>query len=174
MKGSDLKEILRREGVVFNQLAEALEMSQQNLSAAFTRDDVKSGLLEKVAKYLNKPVGYFYGENQGPVQTAVGDNNTQVGGDYQISDAGVLELLKMKDEQLLLTIRQVSKAQEQMDRILDRICEPEKAREFPMRLSLNPEESESACEDKGDHLSGCYYSYMTPFSQGVPNRQPKK
>lgn len=59
MKGSDLKEILRKEGVVFNQLAEALEMSQQNLSAAFTRDDVKSGLLEKIAKVLDKPIGYF-------------------------------------------------------------------------------------------------------------------
>lgn len=122
MKGSELKEILRKEGVVFNQLAESLEMSQQNLSAAFTRDDVKSGLLEKIAKTLNKPIGYFYGESLGPVQTVVGDNNTQVGGDYQISDSGVLELLKIKDEQLLLTIKQVSKAQEQMDRVLDRFC----------------------------------------------------
>lgn len=122
MKGSELKEILRKEGVVFNQLAESLEMSQQNLSAAFTRDDVKSGLLEKIAKTLNKPIGYFYGESLGPVQTVVGDNNTQVGGDYQISDSGVLELLRIKDEQLLLTIKQVSKAQEQMDRVLDRFC----------------------------------------------------
>ena len=86
MKGSELKEILRKEGVVFNQLAESLEMSQQNLSAAFTRDDVKSGLLEKIAKTLNKPIGYFYGESLGPIQTVVGDNNTQVGGDYQISE----------------------------------------------------------------------------------------
>lgn len=122
MKGSELKEILRKEGVVFNQLAESLEMSQQNLSAAFTRDDVKSGLLEKIAKTLNKPIGYFYGESLGPIQTVVGDNNTQVGGDYQISDSGVLELLRVKDEQLLLTIKQVSKAQEQMDRVLDRFC----------------------------------------------------
>jgi transcriptional regulator with XRE-family HTH domain len=122
MKGSELKEILRKEGVVFNQLAESLEMSQQNLSAAFTRDDVKSGLLEKIAKTLNKPIGYFYGESLGPIQTVVGDNNTQVGGDYQISDSGVLELLRIKDEQLLLTIKQVSKAQEQMDRVLDRFC----------------------------------------------------
>lgn len=129
MKGSDLKEILRKEGVVFNQLAEALEMSQQNLSAAFTRDDVKSGLLEKIAKVLDKPIGYFYGEVSGPVQTVVGDHNTQVGGDYQISDPGVLDLLKMKDEQLLLTIKQVSKAQEQMDRVLDRFCGPKEVGE---------------------------------------------
>ena len=47
MKGADLKDLLRREGVILSQLAEDLGMSQQNLSAAFTRDDVKSGFLEK-------------------------------------------------------------------------------------------------------------------------------
>jgi hypothetical protein len=35
----------------------------------------------------------------------------------------------MKDEQLTLTIKQVSKAQEQMDRVLDRFCGPEKTEE---------------------------------------------
>ena len=76
---------------------------------------------------MNRPLSFFYGEAFGPVQTAVGDNNTQVGGDYQASNPDVLELLKMKDEQLLLTIRQVSKAQEQMDRVLDRFCGPKEA-----------------------------------------------
>lgn len=122
MKGVDLKDLLRKEGIILSQLAEDLGMSQQNLSAAFTRDDIKSGLLEKMAKALNKPIGFFYGETFGPVQS-VGDNNTQitqVAGNYSAPDSNVLEILKMKDEQLLLTIKQVSKAQEQMDRVLDR------------------------------------------------------
>ncbi len=124
MKGMDLKDLLKKEGIVLSQLAEDLGMSQQNLSAAFTRDDIKSGLLEKMAKVLNKPIGFFYGETFGPVQS-VGDNNTQVtqvAGNYSSAapDSSVLEILKMKDEQLLLTIKQVSKAQEQMDRVLDR------------------------------------------------------
>ena len=131
MKGSDLKDLLRKEGVVLSQLAEDLGMSQQNLSAVFTRDDVKSGLLEKISRILNKPIGFFYGETFGPVQS-MGNNNTQitqVAGNYTGSDQAVLELLKMKDEQLTLTIKQVSKAQEQMDRVLDRFCGPEKAEE---------------------------------------------
>lgn len=131
MKGSDLKDLLRKEGVVLSQLAEDLGMSQQNLSAAFTRDDLKSGLLEKISRILNKPIGFFYGEAFGPVQS-MGNNNTQVtqvAGNYTGSDQTVLELLKMKDEQLTLTIKQVSKAQEQMDRVLDRFCGPEKAEE---------------------------------------------
>ena len=123
MKGVDLKDLLKKEGIILSQLAEDLGMSQQNLSAAFTRDDIKSGLLEKMAKALNKPIGFFYGETFGPVQS-VGNNNsqvTQVAGNYSgAPDSNVLEILKMKDEQLLLTIKQVSKAQEQMDRVLDR------------------------------------------------------
>lgn len=124
MKGSDLKDLLRKEGIVLSQLAEDLGMSQQNLSAAFTRDDVKSGLLEKMARILNKPIGFFYGETFGPVQS-IGDNNTQVtqvAGNYsEGSDKGVLEWLKLKDEQLTLAMKQTSKAQEQMDRVLDRL-----------------------------------------------------
>lgn len=122
MRGSDLKDLLRKEGVVLSQLAEDLGMSQQNLSAAFTRDDVKSGLLEKMARILNKPIGFFYGEAFGSVQS-IGDNNsqvTQVAGNYA-SEAGVLEWLKVKEEQLTLAMKQTSKAQEQMDRVLDRL-----------------------------------------------------
>lgn len=126
MKGADLKDLLKKEGVILSQLAEDLGMSQQNLSAAFTRDDVKSGLLEKIARILNKPIGFFYGESFGPMQS-VGDNNTQVtqvAGNYSgaAPDSNMTEILRMKEEQLLLTIRQVSKAQEQMDRVLDRFC----------------------------------------------------
>lgn len=126
MKGADLKDLLRKEGVILSQLADDLGMSQQNLSAAFTRDDVKSGLLEKMARALDKPIGFFYGETFGPVQS-VGNNNTQitqVAGNYSATspDSNILEIMKMKDEQLLLTIKQVSKAQEQMDRVLDRFC----------------------------------------------------
>jgi hypothetical protein len=84
---------------------------------------VRSGLLEKIASALNVPLSTFYGGTFGPVQT-VGDNNTQVtqvAGNYSTApDSNIMEILKMKDEQLLLTIKQVSKAQEQMDRVLDR------------------------------------------------------
>ena len=122
MKGQELKEILRKEGIILLQLAEDLGMSQQNLSAAFTRDDIKSGLIEKIAKSIGKPVGFFYGE--GLSQSVTGNNNTQVAGNannVNTGDGAVLELLKMKDEQLLIAMRQTSKAQEQMDRVLDKL-----------------------------------------------------
>ena len=123
MKGSELKEILRRERISLVQLAESLGMSQQNLSATFTRDDVKSGLLEKVAKAIGCPVGFFYDEVAGSPKI-IGNNNTQISGDSNTvapSDAALLELLKANSEQLTMAMKQTSKAQEQMDRVLDRL-----------------------------------------------------
>lgn len=123
MKGQNLKELLRRENVSLVQLAEALGMSQQNLSAAFTRDDVKSGFLEKVARAIGCPVGFFYDEVAGSPKI-VGNNNTQISGDSNTvapSDAALLELLKANSDQLTMAMKQTSKAQEQMDRVLDRL-----------------------------------------------------
>ena len=132
MKGETVKNIIL--GMEYNvaQVAEMIGTSQQNLASALKHEDVRSGLLEKIAAALKVPLSTFYGGAFGPVQS-VGDNNTQVtqvAGNYSgAPDSDVLELLKMKDEQLLLTIKQVSKAQEQMDRVLDRFCGPKEAGE---------------------------------------------
>ena len=125
MTGNTLKKLILSEGVSVAEVARRLGTSQQNLTCALAKDDIKTGLLERVAGALNRPLSFFYGEAFGPVQS-VGDNNTQVtqvAGNYSTApDSNILGILKMKDEQLLLTIRQVSKAQEQMDRVLDRFC----------------------------------------------------
>lgn len=123
MKGSDLREILRQENVVIAQLADKLSMSQQNLNAVFTRDDVKSGTLEKIAAALGKPVGFFYGETYGNVSAIAGNNNTSVAGNDNTvgsPDNRLLDLLVSKDDQLTMAMKQTTKAQEQMDRVLDK------------------------------------------------------
>ena len=129
MTGNTLKKLILAEGLSVAEVARRLGTSQQNLTCALNKDDIKTGLLERVAEAMNRPLSFFYGEAFGPVQTAVGDNNTQVAGDYSNAsqDQGVLELLKVKDEQLLLTIKQVSKAQEQMDRVHDMVGAPKAA-----------------------------------------------
>lgn len=123
MKGSDLREILRHENVVIAQLADKLSMSQQNLNAVFTRDDVKSGTLEKIAAALGKPVGFFYRETYGNVSAIAGNNNTSVAGNDNTvgsPDNRLLDLLVSKDDQLTMAMKQTTKAQEQMDRVLDK------------------------------------------------------
>lgn len=125
MTGEKVKELIIKRGYNVAQVAEMIGTSQQNLAANLKHTDVRSGLLEKIAEAISVPLAAFYGERFGSVQT-VGDNNsqvTQVAGNYSgAPDSDVLGLLKIKDEQLLLTIKQVSKAQEQMDRVLDRFC----------------------------------------------------
>ena len=123
MKGSDIKEVLRTNKLQMKDIAEKMGTSLSNLSAGLSKDDVRTGLLEEISEASGIPISVFYGQAFGPVQT-VGDNNsqvTQVAGNYSNApDSNILEIMKMKDEQLLLTIKQVSKAQEQMDRVLDR------------------------------------------------------
>lgn len=122
MKGEIIKSLLLEKGYNIAQIAEMIGTSQQNLASNLKHTDVRSGLLEKIADAIGVPVSSFYGETA--AQTVTGNNNTQVLGDSNTvapSDAALLELLKTKDEQLTLTIKQVSKAQEQMDRVLDRL-----------------------------------------------------
>lgn len=121
MTGEQIKQVLIDNKYQLKDIAEKLGTSLSNLSAGLSKSDIRTGLLEKIAEAAGLPIAAFYGGVFGPVQTVVGDNNTQVAGDYSnVPDSNILEILKMKDEQLLLTIKQVSKAQEQMDRVLDR------------------------------------------------------
>lgn len=130
MTGEQVKQVLTDNKYQLKDIAEKLGTSLSNLSAGLSKSDIRTGLLEKIADVSGLPIAAFYGGTFGPVQTAVGDNNTQVAGDYSNApDSDVLAIMKMKDEQLLLTIKQVSKAQEQMDRVLDRFCGPREAEE---------------------------------------------
>ncbi len=125
MKGEQIKQVLVDHKHQMKDIAEKMGTSLSNLSAGLSKSDVKTGLLEKIAEAAGLPISIFYGDSYSTVQT-VGDNNsqvTQVAGNYSSApDANIMAIMKMKDEQLLLTIKQVSKAQEQMDRVLDRFC----------------------------------------------------
>lgn len=139
MKGETVKTIILGMEYSVAQVAEMIGTSQQNLASALKHEDVRSGLLEKIASALNVPLSTFYGGSFGPVQS-VGSNNTQitqVAGNYSSApDSDFMKILAIKEEQLLLSIKQaskaqeqVSKAQEQMDRVLDRFCGPIEAEE---------------------------------------------
>lgn len=133
MTGERVKNLIIGRGYNVAQVAEIIGTSQQNLAANLKHSDIRSGLLEKIAGAIGVPLAAFYGESFGTVQTATGNNNTQVAGNSNAvtsSETGlVLELLKMKDEQLLISMRQTSMAQEQMGRLIDKFCGPEKAGE---------------------------------------------
>lgn len=118
MNGETIKRVLADNKHQMKDIAEKLGTSLSNLSAGLSKSDVKTGLLEKIAEAADIPIAVFYGDSFS--QTISGNNNTQVAGNY-VSEANVLEWIKTKDEQLTLAMKQTSKAQEQMDRVLDKL-----------------------------------------------------
>lgn len=100
MSGKELKEILNSEGVNLAELAKKLGFANdQRLHSALKAEDVKSGLIESIAKATNKSIGFFYGET-GAVAT---ENSVAVSGDGNsvttISER-FISLLEKKDEQM--------------------------------------------------------------------------
>ena len=120
MTGQHLQNLMKQEGYSVNKMAELIGKSQQVLASALKHDDIRTGLLEDIAKAMGKPLSFFYGEAYGNVQTS-GDNSTsvQVGGNATnvatSADDRLLTLLVNKDEQLTLAMKQTSKAQDQID-----------------------------------------------------------
>lgn len=121
MTGIELKERLTETRYSMADIARKLGIRPQDLNALFNVKDTKTGTVERLSEVLELPIAYFYGEAYGSVQIhgshiATGDNT--VNG----NDDRLLNLLVSKDEQLTMAMKQTSKAQEQMDRVLDKFC----------------------------------------------------
>lgn len=119
MSGKELKEILRKEGVNLADLAKKLGFeNDQRLHSALKAEDVKSGLIEAIAKATNKSVCFFYKDISGAIAT---DNSVAVSGDGNSVNAiseRFINLLEAKD-------KQIAQKDEQMDRLL-RLLERQK------------------------------------------------
>lgn len=119
MKGTTLKEQLKNTRYSLSEIAGMMGISPQSLNSIFNSEDVKSGVLEKLSCVLDLPIAYFYGDtfNITGSNNATGNNSTNT---VNATDDRLLSLLVSKDEQLLLAMKQTSKAQEQMDRLLNK------------------------------------------------------
>ena len=123
MTGNHLKNLILSEGYSINRMAELIGIAQPNLLALLKHEDVRTGLVEKVAEVMGKPLSFFYGEAYGQVSQITGNNNTSVAANDNTvgsPDNRLLDLLVSKDDQLTMAMKQTTKAQEQMDRVLDK------------------------------------------------------
>ena len=77
MTGENLKSILSRSGVQLKDLAEKLEMSQQNFSNSLKVADVKTGLIERLCEVLNVSIDYFYNNTKYAPSISVTASGTQ-------------------------------------------------------------------------------------------------
>lgn len=112
MSGKELKEILAAEGINLSELARLLGFANdQRLHSALKAEDVKSGLIESIARVTNKSIGFFYKDSLGALAM---DNGVAVSGDENsittISER-FISLLEKKDEQMdrLLSLLEKSK-----------------------------------------------------------------
>ena len=122
MKGSELKSKLEELGFSKAYIADKLGVPPQNVHIWLRADDVKTGTIEKLSEVLNVPIAIFYGEAYSTVSNVNGSNNATATGNNNTvnnSDDRMLTLLLNKDEQLTLAMKQTSKAQQQMDRMLN-------------------------------------------------------
>ena len=102
MSGKEVKNILAIEGISIAELTRLLGYdSEQRLHSALRSDNVKSGLLEEIAKVTNKSVCIFYHDN-GDTNISK-DNGISVSGNQNaistISER-FINLLEKKDEQV--------------------------------------------------------------------------
>lgn len=123
MTGKHLQDLILSEGYSINKMAQMIGKSQPVLASALKHDDVRTGLLEEIARAMGKPLAFFYGEEYGVVAQVTGSSNaTAINNSTATAgnDDRLLTLLVNKDEQLTLAMKQTSKAQDQMDRVLDK------------------------------------------------------
>lgn len=112
MDGQKIKDILRAEGITIADVAKLLGYkSNQRLHSALNTADVKSGLIEEIARVTNKSVCFFYEEGGNAVAS---DHSIAVSGDSNHINAiseKFIALLEKKDEQMdrLISIIEKSK-----------------------------------------------------------------
>lgn len=100
MSGKELKEILVEEGINLAELASLLGFANdQRLHSALKAEDVKSGLIEKIAKATNKTIGFFY---KGVPSVAVKDGVAVQGDNNEVTmiSERFISLLEKKDQQM--------------------------------------------------------------------------
>ncbi len=75
-----IKDIAESKNISIRKLSEILEKTEQGLHSAIRNETLKAGELETIARYMNVPVSYFFGESVtggNIVQTANGNGNNQ-------------------------------------------------------------------------------------------------
>lgn len=68
MKGIDVKNMLLKNGFVLKEIASVMNETPQNLNSMLKADDIKTGVLERIAKAINKNLYFFFeGESKNAV-----------------------------------------------------------------------------------------------------------
>lgn len=90
MTGERLKELLSKCKVSQSEIARQLGLSHQSLNQMLSSSDIKTGLVERIAKVLNVRISFLYGEEgeRNAIVSGNGsvDGNNNVVGNVTIGD----------------------------------------------------------------------------------------
>lgn len=112
MKGAKVKEKLLNHGYVLADVAKRMGIIPQTLQSLLSAEDIKTGVLENIAKSINESIYFFYEEGS---NTAISDNSgISVAGNENHVNGEVNKLVDIISAQSM----QLSKSQEQIDRLL--------------------------------------------------------
>ncbi len=106
MKGEKIKEILKAEGFILSDVARLLGFdNDQRLHSALRSDDVKTGLVEDIARVTNRSICLFYDIPTGSAlasdhSTAVSGNGNHVNSEVGRVTEKFIALLEEKDRQI--------------------------------------------------------------------------
>lgn len=115
MDGKRIKDVLRMKDVSMSEIARQLGVTPQTLSAALLNDDIKTGLMERIAELIDVPVTYFYtGESSGAAVVNGGTVNGNVTGKNDDGPAvsAIVAQLDTKDQQIDRLLRIIERMQQ--------------------------------------------------------------
>lgn len=113
MSGKEFKNVLLHTGMTLTDIAGKLSMSTQALNSIFNGSDVRSGIIEKCVDRLGMSFSDFY-----PANNSVGTNFGAAFGSNVHTINTNAELDKQYIELLDRNSKQLTKSQEQIDRLL--------------------------------------------------------
>ncbi|MCC8089139.1 MAG: hypothetical protein LIO79_07740 [Rikenellaceae bacterium] len=109
MKGIQVKEKLLKNGYVLADVAKNMGIIPQNLQSLLAAEDIKTGVLETIAKAISKSVYFFYEDTNEEIVEEKRPNE----------DVGkLIDVIHNQSSQLNESQKQISKSQEQIDRLL--------------------------------------------------------
>jgi len=101
MKGIDLKNFLSSRGWNVSKVAELLGESRQNMSAALLKDDIKTGLVERIASVTGIGLLEFYGKDGSDGSVVAGDGSVVNNGHDQVTaDPGLVSVIQEQQAQM--------------------------------------------------------------------------
>ena len=102
MNGLRIKEMIAKKGLSITEVAKKLEMSNQNLFNILSRDDIRTGLVERISEATGISLAELYGidiPQQSSSALNTGTNNGNIAGRDITTNAQIADLQKIIAQQ---------------------------------------------------------------------------